>query len=130
MAALTQAVRESTDRKQFCALGSVKTNIGHLGAAAGMAGFIKTVLALEHRQIPPSLHFENPNPLIDFAASPSGCPPPWRSGRGSTPRRAAVSAFGLGGTNAHVILEEAPEAHRWQPPAPRKSPVTRRRGRH
>ncbi|GAA0460255.1 hypothetical protein GCM10009544_23490 [Streptomyces stramineus] len=121
VAALTQAVRESTDRKQFCALGSVKTNIGHLGAAAGIAGFIKTVLALEHRQIPPSLHFENPNPLIDFAASPFRVPTTleeWPAG--STPRRAAVSAFGLGGTNAHVILEEAPEAHRWQPPAPRE----------
>ncbi|MEV8474423.1 beta-ketoacyl synthase N-terminal-like domain-containing protein [Streptomyces sp. NPDC051173] len=116
--ALTQAIRESTDRERFCALGSVKTNIGHLGAAAGMAGFIKTVLALEHRQIPPSLHFADPNPLIDFATSPFRVPTTledWPAG--PTPRRAAVSAFGLGGTNAHLVLEEAPTAPGAQPSA-------------
>ncbi|GAA0449124.1 hypothetical protein GCM10009544_09940 [Streptomyces stramineus] len=125
VAALTRAFRESTDRRQYCALGSVKTNIGHLGAAAGMAAFIKTVLALEHRQIPPTLHFGAPNPLIDFAASPFRVPTAleeWHTDGG--PRRAAVSAFGVGGTNAHVVLEEAPpvapsppreqEAPRWQ----------------
>ncbi|MFI1172196.1 type I polyketide synthase [Streptomyces melanogenes] len=119
VAALTRAFRESSDRRQFCALGSVKSNIGHLGAAAGIAGFIKIVLALEHRQIPPTLHFEQPNPLIDFAASPFRVPTAledWDSGSG--PRRAAVSAFGVGGTNAHVIVEEAPPAP--AAPAPRQ----------
>jgi len=109
VAALTRAFRESTDRTGYCALGSVKSNIGHLGAAAGMAGFVKAVLALENRRIPPSLHFHTPNPLIDFAASPFRVPTgleEWP--RGPQPRRAAVSAFGVGGTNAHVILEEAP----------------------
>ncbi|MEU5420325.1 type I polyketide synthase [Streptomyces sp. NPDC020799] len=117
--ALTQAFRESTDERQFCALGSVKTNIGHLGAAAGIAGFIKSVLALEHRQIPPSLHFDAPNPLIDFVAGPFRVPTAledWEAG--AEPRRAAVSAFGVGGTNAHVILEEAPPAAQ---EAPRKA---------
>ncbi|MEU9210282.1 beta-ketoacyl synthase N-terminal-like domain-containing protein [Streptomyces sp. NPDC048415] len=108
--ALTRAFRETTGRRQYCALGSAKTNIGHLGAAAGLAGFIKTVLALEHRAIPPSLHFDTPNPHIDFASSPFRVPTRlerWESPQG--PRRAAVSAFGVGGTNAHVVLEEAPE---------------------
>ncbi|WP_369381993.1 type I polyketide synthase [Streptomyces sp. cg36] len=117
VAALTAAFRESTDRTGYCALGSVKTNVGHLGAAAGIAGFIKAVLALEHRQIPPTLHFDRPNPLIDFAASPFRVPTAleeWRAGEG--PRRAAISAFGVGGTNAHVIVEEAPPA---PDPAPR-----------
>ncbi|MEI5519541.1 beta-ketoacyl synthase N-terminal-like domain-containing protein [Streptomyces brasiliscabiei] len=107
--ALTRVFRETTDRRQFCALGSVKPNIGHLGAAAGLAGFIKAVLVLEHRQIPPVAHFRNPNPLIDLAESPFRVPAgleEWRSEDG--PRRAGVSAFGIGGTNAHVVLEEAP----------------------
>jgi acyl transferase domain-containing protein len=107
--ALTQAFRLGTDRNQFCAVGSVKTNIGHLDAAAGVAGLIKTVLALRHGEIPPSLHFEQPNPNIDFAGSPfyvSGELRPWP--RGAGPRRAGVSSFGIGGTNAHVVLEEAP----------------------
>ncbi|MEU6391697.1 beta-ketoacyl synthase N-terminal-like domain-containing protein [Streptomyces sp. NPDC046939] len=109
VSALTEAFRQTTDRTGFCALGSVKTNIGHLGAAAGIAGLIKAVLALEHRQIPPNVHFEQPNPLIDFAAGPFRVPTAleeWRAD--GHPRRAAVSAFGIGGTNAHVILEEAP----------------------
>ena len=111
VSALTEAFRHSTRRTGFCALGSVKTNIGHLGAAAGIAGLIKAVLALEHRQIPPSLHFDRANPLIDFGASPFRVPTAledWPAG--VHPRRAAVSAFGIGGTNAHVILEEAPPA--------------------
>ncbi|HYG62914.1 MAG TPA: beta-ketoacyl synthase N-terminal-like domain-containing protein [Thermoanaerobaculia bacterium] len=109
--ALTKAFREHTDRRAFCALGSVKTNLGHLDAAAGVAGFIKTVLALEHRQLPPSLHFEEPNPVIDFANSPffvNTALREWETEDGA-PRRAGVSSFGVGGTNAHVILEEAPE---------------------
>ena len=107
IAALTQAFRVSTDASGFCAIGSVKTNIGHLDAAAGVAGLIKTILALEHRQIPPSLHFEQPNPNIDFANSPFFVNMQLRSWDGS-PRRAGVSSFGIGGTNAHVVLEEAP----------------------
>ncbi len=110
IAALTRAFRTGTERRGFCAVGSVKTNIGHLDAAAGVAGLIKTVLALEHREIPPSLHFRTPNPNIDFAASPfyvNAALVPWEAD--GAPRRAGVSSFGLGGTNVHVVLEEAPE---------------------
>jgi phthiocerol/phenolphthiocerol synthesis type-I polyketide synthase E len=109
VAALTEAFSRSTDRRQFCALGSVKTNIGHLDAAAGIASLIKTVLALEHQIIPPSLNFARPNPLIDFANSPFWVvttATPWQPGIG--PRRAGVSSFGFGGTNAHAIVQEAP----------------------
>ena len=97
------------ERRGFCAIGSVKTNIGHLDAASGVAGLIKTVLALEHREIPPSLHFTAPNPQIDFAASPfyvNAALAEWPSA--GAPRRAGVSSFGMGGTNAHAVLEEAP----------------------
>jgi len=107
VAALTQAFRQHTDRRQFCPLGSIKTNIGHLDAAAGIASFIKTVLCLKHRQIPPSLHFEVANPQIDFESSPFSINAelsPWDCD--TSPRRAGVSSFGIGGTNAHVILEE------------------------
>ena len=109
VAALTEAFRASTDRRGFCALGSLKTNIGHLDAAAGVAGLIKTVLALQNEAIPPSLHFERPNPQIDFASSPfyvAASPVEWQ--RGEAPRRAGVSSFGIGGTNVHLVLEEAP----------------------
>ena len=109
IAALTQAFRGVTDRSGFCAIGSVKTNLGHCNAAAGVAGLFKTVLSLEHGEIPPSLGFERPNPQIDFAASPffvNTRLAPWKNGE--SPRRAGVSSFGLGGTNAHVVLEEAP----------------------
>ena len=108
--ALTRAFRSGTQSKNFCALGSVKTNIGHLDAAAGVAGLIKTVLALKHRQLPPSLHFMEANPGIEFASSPfyvNAELKEWES-RGE-PRRAGVSSFGVGGTNAHVIVEEGPE---------------------
>ncbi|MEH2193605.1 MAG: SDR family NAD(P)-dependent oxidoreductase [Nostoc sp.] len=107
--ALTQAFSTNTQNKGFCAIGSVKTNVGHLDAAAGVAGLIKTVLALKHQQIPPSLHFESRNPKIDFANSPfyvNTKLSEWQTK--STPRRAGVSSFGIGGTNAHVVLEEAP----------------------
>ena len=109
IAALTKAFHQSTQKKHFCAIGSVKTNVGHLDTAAGVAGLIKTVLALKHQQIPPSLHFETPNPKIDFANSPfyvNTKLSEWKTN--GTPRRAGVSAFGIGGTNAHVVLEEAP----------------------
>src|SRR5207302_9895297 len=111
VAALTQAFRARTAKRSFCAIGSVKTNIGHLDAAAGVASLIKTILALKHRQLPPSLHYEQPNPQTDFESSPffvNAKLSEWRS-EGS-PRRAGVSSFGIGGTNAHVILEEAPPA--------------------
>ena len=109
IAALTEAFRATTNKKGFCAIGSVKTNIGHLDTAAGIAGLIKTVLALKHKQIPPSLHFETPNPKIDFANSPfyaNAALSEWLTN--GMPRRAGVSSFGIGGTNAHVILEAAP----------------------
>ncbi|ETX02892.1 MAG: polyketide synthase [Candidatus Entotheonella factor] len=109
MAALTRAFRATTAKTGFCKIGSVKTNIGHLDTAAGVAGLIKTVLALHHKVLPPSLHFEAPNPQIDFANSPfmvNTATTVWESH--GPPRRAGVSSFGIGGTNAHVILEEAP----------------------
>ncbi|MER5704059.1 type I polyketide synthase [Micromonospora sp. NPDC002296] len=106
-AALTEVFGEVAPGS--CALGSVKTNIGHLSWAAGIAGLMKTALALWHRTLPASLHYREPNPGIDFAGSPffvQSETAAWESGGG--PRRAGVSAFGLGGTNAHAILEEAP----------------------
>lgn len=109
ISALTNVFRESTDKKGFCAIGSVKTNIGHLDAAAGVTSLIKTVLALKHKKIPPSLHFEQPNPQIDFDNSPffvNTKLSQWETN--GTPRRAGVSSLGIGGTNTHVILEEAP----------------------
>ncbi len=110
IAALTKAFQVSTDKKRFCAIGSVKTNIGHLDAAAGIAGLIKTTLALQHQQLPPSLHFEKPNPRIDFDNSPFYVNTNLLEWKADTlPRRAGISSFGIGGTNAHVILEEAPE---------------------
>ena len=107
---LTRAFRRGTQDKQFCAIGSVKSNFGHLEAAAGVAGLIKAALALEHKTLPPSLHYTRPNPAIHFAETPffvnTQCRP-WPAGEG--PRRAAVNSLGIGGTNAHVILEEAPQ---------------------
>ncbi|MBD2607323.1 SDR family NAD(P)-dependent oxidoreductase [Scytonema hofmannii FACHB-248] len=119
IAALTQAFGASTQNIGFCAIGSVKTNIGHLDTAAGVAGLIKTVLALKHKQIPPSLHFTSPNPEIDFANSPfyvNTTLAEWQTN--GTPRRAGVSSFGLGGTNAHVVLEEAPVVEASSPSRP------------
>lgn len=109
--ALHKAFRTQTAKKQFCALGSVKTNIGHLTAAAGVAGFIKVVLSLHHKTLPPSLHYTQANPQIHFEDTPfyvNDSLKAWDTDR--LPRRAGVSSFGVGGTNAHVILEEAPEA--------------------
>lgn len=111
VAALTQVFRDQTQDQGFCALGSVKPNIGHLDAAAGVTGLIKTALALRHRQIPPTLHFEQPNPELKLEGSPfyvAAKLEDWKSTDGG-PLRAGVSAFGVGGTNVHVVLEEAPE---------------------
>jgi natural product biosynthesis luciferase-like monooxygenase protein len=108
--ALTEAFRSSTDKRKFCAIGSVKTNIGHLDVAAGVAGLIKTVLALKHRELPPSLHFQRPNESINFEETPffvNAGLRPWTT-NDCEPLRAGISSFGIGGTNAHVVVEEAP----------------------
>lgn len=110
VAALTEAFAETTDETGFCRIGSVKTNIGHLDTAAGVASLIKASLALTHAEMPPSLGYEKPNPAIDFENSPFSVNDqltPW--GRRNGPRRAGVNSLGVGGTNAHVVLEEAPE---------------------
>ncbi len=109
-AALVRAFRSSSTANGFCAIGSVKTNVGHLDRAAGVTGLIKTALALKNELIPPSLNFQTPNPQLNIADSPfvvNTALSPWR--RNGHPRRAGVSAFGIGGTNAHVVLEEAPD---------------------
>ncbi|WP_223068394.1 type I polyketide synthase [Paenibacillus caui] len=100
----------SSDQKGFCALGSAKTNTGHLNQAAGVTGFIKTVLSLYHKELVPALHFKKANPKIDFENSPFYVNTELKRWErtGKTPLRAGVSAFGIGGTNAHVVLEEAP----------------------
>lgn len=107
--ALTQVFRKKTEKKEFCAIGSVKTNVGHLDAAAGITGLIKTVLSLRNKMIPPSINFTSPNPKLNIKESPFFVNQSIRSwSNESKPLRAAVSAFGIGGTNAHAILEEAP----------------------
>lgn len=113
---LTKAFRRGTAETGFCRIGSVKSNVGHLVIAAGGAGLIKTAMALAERRIPASLHFESPNPYIDFAASPfvvNTSLSEWPDE--GVPRRAGVSSFGVGGTNAHAVLEEAPAAPRSDP---------------
>jgi acyl transferase domain-containing protein/thioesterase domain-containing protein/acyl carrier protein len=114
--ALTQAFRKTSARSGYCGIGSLKTNVGHLDAAAGVAGLMKTVLALEHAQLPPSLHFQKLNPHIELQGSPffvNSKLTDWAAN--GAPRRAGVTALGIGGTNAHVVLEEAPP----QPAEPR-----------
>ncbi len=109
VAALTKAFRQASVARQSCALGSLKSNLGHLDAAAGVTGLIKVALSLENELIPATLHFQRANPELGLEDSPffvNAQPLPWP--RGERPRRAAVSAFGIGGTNAHAILEEAP----------------------
>ncbi|MEN3335732.1 MAG: hypothetical protein V7641_5097 [Blastocatellia bacterium] len=109
ISALTEVFRASTKRRGFCGIGSVKSNFGHLSCAAGVAGLIKAVLAMEHGAIPPTVHYQSPNPAIDLALSPFYVTTrlqPWE--RNGIPRRAGVSSFGVGGTNAHIVLEEAP----------------------
>jgi acyl transferase domain-containing protein len=110
LAALTKAFRRGTGKKQFCAIGSLKSNVGHMSSAAGIGGLIKGILAVKHGKIPKSLHYERPNPEINFAESPFFVPErlmDWPVNGG--PRRAGVSSFGVGGTNAHIVLEQAPE---------------------
>ncbi|HET7843756.1 MAG TPA: beta-ketoacyl synthase N-terminal-like domain-containing protein, partial [Xanthomonadales bacterium] len=110
VAALTRAYRMDTDASGYCWLGSIKGNVGHLVAAAGVAGLAKAVLCLRHGRVPPTLHFSAPNPEIDFASSPFRVADRVAEWSGATPRRAAVSSFGVGGTNAHAVLEQAPDA--------------------
>ncbi|MFG1677080.1 amino acid adenylation domain-containing protein [Micromonospora sp. NPDC049282] len=117
VAALTEAFRRGTDARGFCALGSVKANIGHTDAAAGVAGLIKTVMALWTRTLPPTVNVDRPHPAIDVTAGPfrlDRAAAPWAA---DGPRRAGVSSFGMGGTNAHVVLEEPPAAPA-RPPVP------------
>ncbi|SEG52627.1 amino acid adenylation domain-containing protein [Bryocella elongata] len=113
VSALTQAYRRSTDRQSFCILGAAKGNIGHLDAAAGVTGLIKTVLQMQHRTLPGLAHFASPNPELHLEGSPFRLiaqAEPWISPSPELPLRAGVSAFGVGGVNAHVVLEEAPAA--------------------
>ncbi|HTR47817.1 MAG TPA: SDR family NAD(P)-dependent oxidoreductase [Verrucomicrobiae bacterium] len=111
VSALTQAFRTSSERNQYCAIGSVKSNMGHLDTVAGLAGLMKTALQLKHKQIVPSISFDEPNPKIDFANSPfyvNTKLQDWK--RNGKPLRAGVSSFGIGGTNAHLVLQEPPDA--------------------
>lgn len=108
VAALTKVFRARTSRRGFCAIGSVKSNVGHADAAAGVLGLIKAALAVERARIPPTVHFESPNPALRLGESPFYVNREtigWPAGK---PRVAGVSAFGIGGTNAHVVLEEVP----------------------
>lgn len=122
VAALTKAFREQTDARGFCALGTVKANIGHMDTAAGVAGLIKATMAVKHGVIPPQLHVTVPNPALNLEQSPfyiATEPAEWNPPTGA-PRRSGVSSFGFGGTNAHVIVEQPPtpttrqDADEWQ----------------
>ena len=109
VAGLTKAFRNKTDKKAFCALGSVKSNVGHLDSAAGITGLIKTALSLKHRTLPPTLHFTKPNPKLNLGESPfyvNDKSTEWKVEK--TPRLAGLNSFGVGGTNAHAVLQEAP----------------------
>ncbi|MEU7575265.1 SDR family NAD(P)-dependent oxidoreductase [Micromonospora sp. NPDC049240] len=113
VAALSAVYTKDTEDRGWCGIGSVKSNIGHLSQPSGIVSVIKTVLAMEHGLIPPTINYESPNPAIDFADTPfyvANTLTKWDADGG--PRRAGVSSFGIGGTNAHVVLEEAPAAYR------------------
>ncbi|MEV0212977.1 SDR family NAD(P)-dependent oxidoreductase [Micromonospora sp. NPDC050695] len=113
VAALSAVYSKDTDERGWCGIGSVKSNIGHLSQPSGIVSVIKTVLAMEHGLIPPTINFETPNPAVEFADTPffvANTLTKWDADGG--PRRAGVSSFGIGGTNAHVVLEEAPAAYR------------------
>src|SRR5262245_16388172 len=121
--ALTSAFRRQSQRKQYCAIGSVKANIGHPEQAAGIAGLIKAALVLQHKRIPPSINYQTPNPAIDFASSPfyvntklQDFPP------ADTPRRVGLNSLGIGGTNAFAVLEEAPPTPVLERPASQPTP--------
>lgn len=107
-AALTEAFKDATDRQGFCALGTAKANVGHLDVAAGVTGLIKAALSLEHKALPGLLNWKRPNPAIDLDGSPFRIQQTYGEWESEGPRRAGVSAFGLGGTNVHLVLEEAP----------------------
>jgi amino acid adenylation domain-containing protein len=110
LAALSRAFRTSTERKNHCAIGSVKTNLGHLDSAAGVTGLIKAALAVKHGMVPPSLHYQYANPALAIEQTPFFVPTQLQSWpNAELPRRAGVSSFGIGGTNAHVVLEQPPE---------------------
>jgi amino acid adenylation domain-containing protein len=110
VAALTRAFRASTGKKNFCALGTAKTNVGHLDVAAGVTGLIKAALSIHHRTLVPVLHFKRANPRLDLENSPFYIQNELQEwNRGATPLRAGVSAFGMGGTNTHLVLEQAPD---------------------
>ncbi len=122
ISALQDVFAAQTDRKQFCAIGSLKSNLGHMNSAAGVGSLLKTALAIKHKWLPPSLHFKRPNPMIDFEGGPfyvAAESKPWDAA--GQPRRAGVSSFGIGGTNAHVVLQEpdpaepSGESRAWQP---------------
>jgi acyl transferase domain-containing protein len=120
--ALTRAFAPHTAARQFCGIGSVKSNLGHLHSAAGIASVAKVVLALQHRELPPTLHCTRPNPRFAFAESPFfpvTALQPWAPRQGV--RRAGISSFGFGGTNCHLILEEAPTPN--VPPRPALPPA-------
>lgn len=121
---ISNVYRAYTNDNQYCAIGSVKTNVGHLSIAAGVAGLIKTALMLHHKKIPPILHFKESNPAIDFETSPfyvSREIHDWHPYNGR--RIAGVSAFGVGGTNVHAVLEEAPTVDRAVQPGPYQNVV-------
>src|SRR4029077_14615465 len=119
VAALTQAFRLSTDKKEFCGLGSVKSNVGHLDTSSGVAALIKTALSLQHRVIPPTIHYSKPYPKLVIESTPFYVVDKlmeWKSD--GLPRRAGLNSFGVGGTNAHAVLEEAPSAEASSPSRP------------
>ncbi len=129
---MTQAFRKFTDRKQYCAVGSLKSTFGHMLSGASLPSLIKVVLSLRHRTIPPTLGYETPNPHIDFAQTPfyvvAGRPASWQA-NGDQPLRAGVNSFGFGGTNCHAVLEEAPRLPQAQPSGPPRSELLLLNGR-
>ena len=111
LAALTKAFRNFTNLKNFCAIGSVKTNVGHLDAVAGMAGLIKTILSLKNKKIPPTINYSESNPEIDIENSPFYVMDKLSDWKSAVPRRSGIMSTGMGGTNAFLILEEAPKTN-------------------
>lgn len=120
--ALSQAFSQFTDRKQFCGIGSLKTNIGHLEPVAGVAGLTKVLLAMKHRQLPPTIHFNEVNPHIHFEETPFYLVDRLQEWQSDGPRRATISAFSFGGVNAHLVVEEPPATVRSLAGAPGRGP--------